>query len=527
MNILIYQISLWVAFGLGLLLTRLAIPLAYRLRLVDLPGARKLHARPVAYLGGAAILLAILLTLLDVLFSFQPPEMSYRRANWVVLVALSGSLLGLADDIWNLPARLRLLVQLALVLAFCQFGYCFEIFHLPGFQPVSLGWTAVPVTAFFMLAMLNGFNMIDGSDGLAAVVAAVGGFNLAASAAIIGSTSLLIIGLTCLGASLGFLMYNWPSARVYMGSAGSYGLGLLLSAGAVALGDPRSGAVAARGYGVAVPHVTYHVGIAVLLLAWPACEVFLSVSRRALHGRKLTRADKGHLHHRLLALGLGPRMVALLAGGFTLLGGMIVIAFLSQQKGLAAGLGLLAAVLVGLGLAFLGYLDFLKPGLLRARRPHHQIANYFLAMQVLKLGTVNRLEQVLALVSQTCHELGCLSCRVVLPPVREGGRPWVWAWKSAAPGSPGATDRKRLEQRQGNATWVLRANQDATEMETESRVLMAEFMDAALPKVRAAYYTAGEVERMLASAMPCDEERNFLVRTWRLRQASQRRDNEA
>jgi UDP-GlcNAc:undecaprenyl-phosphate GlcNAc-1-phosphate transferase len=510
----IFQIDLWAAFGLSLLLTQLAIPVAHRLRLVDAPGARKLQDRPVAYLGGVAVMLAIMLTLLDVIFSFRPDEINHRRMLWVVLVAMGGSLLGLADDVWDLPARLRLLVQLGLVLLFCQFGFRFEAFHLPGLPAISLGWTAVPVSAFFMLAILNGFNMIDGCDGLAATVAAVCGFNLAAAAALTGYTGLLIIGLAALGASLGFLIHNRPPARIYLGSAGSYGLGLLFSASVVALGNSKPGLASGQPF-------LYHVGVAVLLLAWPALEVGLSVSRRALHGRKLSRADNGHLHHRMLALGLGPGWVGLAAGVFSMICGMMVLAFLSGQKGIAAVLSLLAAVLVGLGLAFLGYLDFLKPGLLRARRPHFQIANYFLAMQMLKLNTVSTLEQALALVSQSCHELGCLQCRIVLPAKREGGRPWVWVWRSIAPGEPKATDRRRLDQRQGNAAWVLRSVQSSDELETESRVLMAEFMAKALPKVRELYGLSGSVERMLASASPFDEEQDFLVRTWRLRSEAQ------
>jgi len=513
----IFQIDLWAAFGLSLLLTQLAIPMAHRLRLVDAPGARKLHDRPVAYLGGMAVMLSIVLTLVDVLFTFMPEEANHRRMLWVVLVSVAGSLLGLADDVWDLPARLRLVVQMALVLVFCQFGFRFETFHLPGLPAISLGWTAVPVTAFFMLAILNGFNMIDGCDGLAGTVAAVCAFNLAAASALTGFTGLLIISLAALGASLGFLIHNRPPARIYLGSAGSYGLGLLFSASVVALGNAKPGGASPLG---SQPFL-YHVGVAVLLLAWPALEVALSVARRALHGRKISRADNGHLHHRMLFLGLAPGMVGLIAGGFSLLSGMIALAFLSGQKGMAAVLSLLAAVLVGLGLAFLGYLDFLKPGLLKARRPHFQIANHFLAMQVLKLQTVTTLEQALALVSQAGHELGCLHCRIVLPAKREGGRPWVWAWKSVAPGEPMATDRRRLDQRQGSAIWVLRAGQGSAELETESRVLMAEFMAKALPRVRELYGQSGVVERMLASAAPFDEEQDFLVRTWRLRSEAQ------
>jgi UDP-GlcNAc:undecaprenyl-phosphate GlcNAc-1-phosphate transferase len=512
----IYQIDLWASFGLGLLLTQLAIPLALRLRLVDKPGARKLHSRPVAYLGGAAIVLAIVLTLADVTYVYRPIELMHRRALWVMGISLAGCALGLADDAWNLSAKLRFAVQAALALAFCQFGYSFQAFHLPGLPAINLGWTAVPVTAFFMLALLNGFNMMDGSDGLAGSVAAVCGFNLAAAAAFTGHTCLLLIGLAVLGASLGFLIHNRAPARVYMGSAGTYGLGFLLSAGAVALGSSRYG----RDDGTVLtanPPLMYHVGLAVLLLAWPALEVFLSVSRRALHGRKLSRADKGHLHHRLLALGLGPGWVSGIAAGFSLLCGLMVLAFLNQQKGVVSVLSLLAATLVGLGLAFLGYLDFLKPGLLRARRPHYMIASHFLAMQSLKLETVTTLEQALALVSQACHELGCLHCRVVMPARREGGRPWVWAWKSVAPGSAGATDRKRLDQRQGSATWVLRSGLGGEEMGLESRLLMAEFMEKALPRVRELYAQSGVAERMLASAVPFDEEQDFLVRIWRLR----------
>ncbi|HTA17094.1 MAG TPA: MraY family glycosyltransferase [bacterium] len=483
--------SLGLAGILALALGRLCMAWALRMRWVDRPGHRKIHSRPVPYLGGVALFAALGLTVLSLLLLPQtgvPGLAGFSLPCLLVCVApaLLAMALGLWDDLYGLRARYKFVGQGLLALLFSQFAYRFMAIHIPGFPPLVMEpEIAVLVTAFFIVAIVNGFNMMDGSDALCLGASLVTFAMVAVVAQVQGQPHLVFMGLAAAGACLGLLFWNRPPARIYLGDAGSQGLGFLAVCMVVALGKHEPGQfVVGLVNDPSKPKVMYKVVVALLLVAWPACEVLLTVLRRGLQGRGLGQADQGHIHHRLGRLGLGPWAIALCAVLLNLYCGLVVMAFLAAQKGLAVLLMLPLAALLSLGIQKLGYMRFLKRSWLEDRRPHYAIATHFAAMQAAKLKVARNHDEVLALVEETCHEFGVHACRVSVRDDTKKQSVWTWSDK-AAPAPPRVTwERIRIAGTRNRASWSADAHDEREpELSMNLRVLMADFMRLALERL--------------------------------------------
>jgi UDP-GlcNAc:undecaprenyl-phosphate GlcNAc-1-phosphate transferase len=274
-----------VAVAATVVVTPLVIVVARRSGIVDRPGALKPQSIPVPYLGGVAVFAGVIVSPLV--------------GRPTLLVPLSAALcLGVADDRFDLPAVPRLLGQLAIGAAVVVTA------------PVHLsGVLAAVLIVLATVLVINGVNLIDGLDMLASGVVAVAAVGFAVI--LHGSGRSLAIALAA--ALCGFLLYNRPPARVYLGDGGSYLLGtalMVLLAGAWA------------------PGVGQHVGVAALaLVAVPVAEVAFAVVRRSRGHRSLIAGDRGHPYDRLVARGW-PRPAASLAyiGAQALLAAGVVLA---------------------------------------------------------------------------------------------------------------------------------------------------------------------------------------------------------
>lgn len=481
------------ALVLSLALTPLFRRLALRLRIVDRPGHRKTHKEPVSYLGGAALLLSLLLAFGITLWLSNGLESTlslrgYMKAFLILGCTLGVALVGLLDDVRNLSARYKFIGQAVFALAFTFFGFQFQTLHLPGLPPISLGLLSIPVTAFWILSVVNGFNMIDGVDGLGVSVGAGSLVLLAVATSYTENGLEMLLALGALGALLGFLPFNWKPASIYLGDAGSGAIGMFMACSLVALG---------QAYGSPLPNTPpnwgqpffYQIIIETLLVAYPAMEILLSVSRRLLRGRPVWRADKGHIHHRLLNLGWHPQGICLGALGFTLLPGLAALTTLAKYHGWAAFILVLFGLIIGFGLSTLGFLDFLKPNLIDHLRPHYQIAHHFISMQKIKLTLAGSREEVLALVDQACHELGVKGYRLIVmsDEHQKGGLDYTHDFDptrlSTLPASQrGPVDRVQLHGGMGGAEWMFEPQAMEGELDVEYRVLLSEFMREALEK---------------------------------------------
>jgi UDP-GlcNAc:undecaprenyl-phosphate GlcNAc-1-phosphate transferase len=483
---------LLLAVFLGVVFGKACMQLALRWHWVDRPGHRKSHKRPVPYLGGLAVFLALTVTVATLTFFFRlngSPGFSLASLLVVLAPALAVSALGLWDDLWDLRARHKFLGQAIVALLFSHFAYRFSALHIPGLPPLLLDpLLATALTAFFMLAVVNGFNMIDGSDALCLGVSSCSMLTLAVLAQWHGQPHLVALALSAAGACLGVLYWNKPPAKMYGGDAGSQGLGFLTAGLILAVGQGEPGRFVVGAALEQRQPYPYQFVVACLVVGVPALEVLLTVLRRGLQGRALGRADQGHLHHRLSRLGLSPLGIAVVAVLANLWGAAIVLAALQGARGLVLQLSVGLVVLSVFGLQKLGYTRFFQRRWLDDRRPHFAAAHHFNHLQCTKLLLAQHREEALALVAQTCHEFGARECRVTLSD--QSGR-WTWTWVEPLPravperlrGKPLPSERVRLPGTRNHASWTMENDDREAELNMNARVLMVEFMGQALKRL--------------------------------------------
>lgn len=313
-------------------LTPVVLKLSVRLGAVDIPDDRKVHAVPTPTLGGIAIYLGFIFGLAVASFLGPFRAAFLPLASWPplepVAVAMGVTVifvLGLIDDLKGLAAPPKLAGQILAAGLVYLGGVRIEYFRLPPFGTLSLGASDSAVaTILWIVVIVNAVNLIDGLDGLAAGIAAIaaGTFfiysfeltrGLAASEQIQQTAPL--ISIVVVGSALGFLRHNFHPAKIFMGDSGSMTLGFLLATATV-VGVGRS----AQGNHFGSETVIFYlpVVIPVIILAIPILDTFLAVLRRArMGGMDILRADKRHLHHRLLEIGHGHRQAVLIMYSWT------------------------------------------------------------------------------------------------------------------------------------------------------------------------------------------------------------------
>ncbi len=299
------------------LATPVVIRLAHRFGAVDRPEARKVHATPIPSMGGLAMWAGFVAALL---LSSQLPRFGWLfEVQWELYGVAAGVTLmaavGVVDDTKGLTAPAKLAAQVLAAGVMVAGGVQMGTFWLPFFNTVSLTpELAVPLTVFIIVATVNAVNLVDGLDGLAAGLVAIGAAayfvyleRMSDSGLFVGSTPAPLIAAITIGVCVGFLPHNFNPARVFMGDTGALLLGTLL-AGAMISGvgqttEPR----AAQGFVLISP-----VLIPILVLALPFFDTGFALVRRLRAGQGIMVADKAHLHHRLLRVGHSHRNTVLL-----------------------------------------------------------------------------------------------------------------------------------------------------------------------------------------------------------------------
>jgi UDP-GlcNAc:undecaprenyl-phosphate GlcNAc-1-phosphate transferase len=293
-------LAVTVALIAGLCLTPLARTAAVRAGVLDRPdGRRKLHARPVPLWGGVAVYLAICCGLAAAKFAFHWEEASNGSSFTLITLLFSAFLLcglGCLDDSVDLGPRRKLLLQATALVPVLIGGSSVGNVSLLGWT-VDLSFLGPVVLLAWLLACVNAINLIDGMDGLAASFGIVAALAAAVIAALGHHDETVLTALALAGALAGFLAFNLPPASIYLGDSGSMVIGLFL--GAVAWDSSRTDAHTLR---ILLPFAVMTV---------PLLDSVFAVVRRRLSGRRFDAADRGHIHHRLMARGLGPWQVLL------------------------------------------------------------------------------------------------------------------------------------------------------------------------------------------------------------------------
>ncbi|GAC1354575.1 MAG: MraY family glycosyltransferase [Herpetosiphon sp.] len=318
-------------FVTALVFSIIGTPLARRIGLlagiVSVPNGRRINTVPVPQIGGAAMYLAFILGLF---FFGQRAEI--RQLVAILVGATLMSLLGLADDRWELNAWLKLFGQLLAAAMVIVSGLRIRLFP-------SLALD-VMVTMVWVVLITNALNLLDNMDGLSGGIAAVVAANFLLLAALNRPQQVLVgaMAAALLGACLGFLRYNLNPATIFMGDTGSLFIGFILSALAIKLRFTNSYVV------------TWMVPV--VALAVPLFDTSLVFFSRLRRGKNpLTTPGKDHLSHRLVALGLTRREAVLTCWILAFVAGMIATfltrASVAQGYTVGAGLVLIAAVAVG------------------------------------------------------------------------------------------------------------------------------------------------------------------------------------
>ncbi len=267
---------------------------------IDLPdGVRKLHRGAIPRAGGAAVMSAYVLSLTASLVLEPTLHIRFLEAvsPWmsVVPALLTIFMMGVADDMLGLRPRFKLSVQVFAAGIAVVPTIVLSKSHLS----VAASVAEILCTMFWLVLTTNAFNLIDGMDGLASGLALIAAIALSAAAFLNGSTPVLFALFPLAGALASFLRFNFHQASVFLGDSGSYSIGFLLGWCSLAC-------ISGQRLGSIWPLVP------IMICALPLLDVLLAVWRRFLRARPLFAPDRGHLHHRILALGFGPRRSALI-----------------------------------------------------------------------------------------------------------------------------------------------------------------------------------------------------------------------
>ncbi|NMB45260.1 MAG: undecaprenyl/decaprenyl-phosphate alpha-N-acetylglucosaminyl 1-phosphate transferase, partial [Firmicutes bacterium] len=317
------------AFLVALLVSWLITPwyrrLAWKSGIVDKPNARRVNEVPVPTGGGLVIIAAFWAAIL--LTGAQHPALPGLAIGSLII-----GITGWVDDRWELRPRVKLLGQILAALAVVGNGTIIHFATNPLGGMIYLGWLGAPLTILWIVAVINMFNFIDGLDGLAAGVAVIACMPLFSVAHELGYEFVALLLLTLAGSTLGFLRYNFNPASLFMGDTGAMFLGFML--GALSVEGTLKGAA------------TVALAVPILILGLPIIDTVFSIVRRFRNGVPVYQADRGHLHHRLLDLGLSQRQAVLLLYGWALAFGSLGILLVQAPPALATFLVLVVLVII-------------------------------------------------------------------------------------------------------------------------------------------------------------------------------------
>ncbi len=291
MNVVNYITTLVVSFISCMIFTRLIIQFCHRFHIFDYPGKHKRHKQPTPFLGGTAVLISIWLGI-GVFIIFGGDDFSELKDFLPNILA--GSLLiylvGLIDDFKPLAARLKLAVQLVAGLILYYGGMSIDFVSLPGTENVALDGYSVFLTVFWVVALSNAINIIDGLDGLAVGVSVIAATSLIIIGFLFSIESAILISLALGGSLVGFWIFNRYPAKIFLGDSGSLLIGYFFAV--ISLAVPiKSFATAA-------------LFTPLVVLGVPLTETFSSFFRRLVAGKSVMKADRRHIFHYLFRAGL-------------------------------------------------------------------------------------------------------------------------------------------------------------------------------------------------------------------------------
>jgi UDP-GlcNAc:undecaprenyl-phosphate/decaprenyl-phosphate GlcNAc-1-phosphate transferase len=283
-------IGFFVSFLTVMVLTPLVIKFAHKIGATDKPNHRKVHAKVMPRLGGLAIFLGVVA-------GFFAAGLHHEKLTGISIGAVLIIILGILDDKYELSAKVKLMGQIVAAGIVVSTGLTIDFISIPFMAKINLGIWAIPVTIFWIVAITNAINLIDGLDGLAAGISSIGIATVAFMAGAAGKSLILALALILLGSTIAFLFYNFHPAKIFMGDTGALFLGYSI------------GILSLLGLYKSVTLFSFIVPI--IILGVPIFDTTYAIIRRVVNKKPIGAPDKSHLHHRILAIGLSHRNTVL------------------------------------------------------------------------------------------------------------------------------------------------------------------------------------------------------------------------
>ncbi len=305
------------------LFTPIVRHLAIRLGAVGEVRKRDVHTIPTPRMGGLAMLCGFLTAMLFASrLDFLQGVFRQNHQAWIVMVgAILICLLGIADDVWDLDWMLKLAGQL-LIAVFVAWGGL-QIIALPIGSLVTASPTiSIAITALLIVVSINAVNFVDGLDGLAAGIVAIGGIAFGIYSYILARTSpsyasmATLLDIAMVGICVGFLLHNWHPAKLFMGDSGSMLLGYLITCASIVMTGRLDPATVSTS--IYLP-AFMPILLPILVLFLPVLDMMMAIVRRLRKGQSPMHPDRMHLHHRMLRIGHSVRGAVLILWGWAAL----------------------------------------------------------------------------------------------------------------------------------------------------------------------------------------------------------------
>ncbi len=286
-------LALLAALVISFLMTPVVKTFAYKIGAVDVPkDARRMHKVPIPRLGGLAIFIGFMVSVLILGDVRGNGQMQSILLGSVIIVVL-----GVVDDIMALPALLKFVVEIAAALIPALNGVVIQAFSNPNIFSDSLYWVlgplSVPFTVLWIVAITNAVNLIDGLDGLANGVSAISATTMLVIALLASEAEVAVVMAALVGACVGFMPYNLNPAKMFMGDTGATFLGFILATMSI--------------QGLFKFYAVISFAVPFLILGLPIFDTTFAFIRRIAHGQSPMHADRGHIHHRLIDMGLSQK----------------------------------------------------------------------------------------------------------------------------------------------------------------------------------------------------------------------------
>ncbi|MEE6674196.1 glycosyltransferase family 4 protein [Pediococcus acidilactici] len=326
-------VSLFATMIISAILTPFVRRIAFKIGAVDKPNARRVNKVPMPTMGGLAIFMAFNFSLFFLLRNQIPNPQFYGIFFGECIIMLTG----IIDDIFELkPSQKMIGILLAALVVYWFAEVQMTTLTLPFIGIVSLGWLSLPITLLWIAAITNAINLLDGLDGLATGVTIIALFTTGFTGLFfLPSTNIYIVIMifTLVAAEVGFLPYNFFPARIYLGDTGALFIGFMIAVFSL------SGLKNATFISVLIP---------VMILGVPLTDTIYAILRRLLNKQSIAHADKRHLHHRLMQMGLTHRQTVLVIYGISMI--FSFIALLYPLSTLWGSVLLTLGILVGIEL---------------------------------------------------------------------------------------------------------------------------------------------------------------------------------